>query len=103
MSEPRAGTVLEVRNLSVRYGGVQALSSVSLSVRKGELVTVIGANGAGKTSLLNAVMGIIPKFEGSVTYANEDISRAVPEGLVEKGITLVPERRELFAALSVEG
>ena len=100
--EPRGSTVLEVHNLSVRYGGVQALSEVSLSVRKGELVTVIGANGAGKTSLLNAVMGIIPKHEGSVVYADEDISRAVPEGLVEKGITLVPERRELFAALSVE-
>ena len=88
--------------MSVRYGGVQALSNASLSVRKGELVTVIGANGAGKTSLLNAVMGIIPKHEGRVTYAGEDISRAVPEGLVEKGITLVPERRELFAALSAE-
>ncbi len=102
VKEPREGAVLEVNNLSVRYGGVQALSNVSLSVRKGELVTVIGANGAGKTSLLNAVMGIIPKHEGRVIYAGEDISRAVPEGLVEKGITLVPERRELFAALSVE-
>ena len=100
--EPREGAVLEVQNLSVRYGGVQALSNVSLSVKKGELVTVIGANGAGKSSLLNAVMGIVPKHEGSVTYAEDDISRAVPEGLVEKGITLVPERRELFAALSVE-
>ena len=102
MSEPRAGAVLEVQSLSVRYGGVQALSRVSLSVRKGELVTVIGANGAGKSSLLNAVMGIVPKCEGSVVYESEDISRAVPEGLVEKGITLVPERRELFASLSVE-
>ena len=100
--EPRAGAVLEVHGLSVRYGGVQALSNVSLSVRKGELVTVIGANGAGKSSLLNAIMGIVPKHEGSVFYAGEDISRAAPESLVEKGVTLVPERRELFAALSVE-
>ena len=100
--EPREGTVLKVEHLSVRYGGVQALASVSLSVKKGELVTVIGANGAGKTSLLNAVMGIVPKHEGHVHYEGADISRAVPEGLVERGITLVPERRELFAALSVE-
>ena len=93
--------VLEVENLSVRYGGVHALDNVSLKVRKGALVTVIGANGAGKSSLLNAITGIIPKHAGSVVYGGEDISSAAPETLVGKGLTLVPERRELFAALSV--
>ena len=92
---------LEVENLSVRYGGVHALSGVSLKVRKGALVTVIGANGAGKSSLLNAITGVIPKHAGSVVYGGEDISSAAPETLVGKGLTLVPERRELFAALSV--
>ena len=92
---------LEVENLSVRYGGVHALSEVSLRVRKGALVTVIGANGAGKSSLLNAITGVIPKHTGRVVYGGEDISSAAPETLVGKGLTLVPERRELFAALSV--
>ena len=87
---------LEVENLSVRYGGVHALDNVSLKVRKGSLVTVIGANGAGKSSLLNAITGVIPKHAGRVVYGGEDISSAAPETLVGKGLTLVPERRELF-------
>ena len=92
---------LSVRDLSVRYGGVTALDSVSLSVLPGEMVCVIGANGAGKSSLLNAVTGIVPKAGGQVVYECEDITRASPERLVGQGVTLVPERRELFAALSV--
>ena len=93
--------LLEVLNLSARYGGVQALHDVSLTVAEGNLVTVIGANGAGKTSLLNAVAGVIPKQGGSVLYNGEDISRALPEDLVARGITLVPERRELFGSMTV--
>ena len=95
-------TILKVKNLSVAYGGVQALSDVSIEVEEGTLVTVIGANGAGKTSLLNAIAGVIPKQAGQVSYAGEDISRANPEDLVSKGVTLVPERRELFASMSVK-
>ena len=94
--------ILDVKNLSVNYGGVQALANVSLEVQEGSLVTVIGANGAGKTSLLNAIAGVISKQAGHVLYASEDISRANPEDLVSKGITLVPERRELFASMSVK-
>ncbi len=93
--------LLKVEGLSVRYGGVQALAGVSLEVMPGSLVTVIGANGAGKTSLLNAVTGVVPKQSGRVFYRGEDISRSEPETLVGRGVTLVPERRELFAALSV--
>ena len=93
--------LLEVSNVSVRYGGVQALSDVSLMVAEGSLVTVIGANGAGKTSLLNAIAGVIPKQGGRVLYNGEDISRALPEDLVARGITLVPERRELFGSMTV--
>ncbi|MEZ4632862.1 MAG: ABC transporter ATP-binding protein [Deinococcales bacterium] len=93
-------SLLSVKDLSVRYGGVEAVSKVSLEVPQAALVTVIGANGAGKTSLLNAITGVVPK-RGLVSYQGEDISQASPESLVAKGITLVPERRELFAALSV--
>lgn len=92
---------LQVEGLDVRYGGVQALHGVDLEVREGELVTVIGANGAGKSSLLGAIVGIVPKHAGRVTFEGRDISAHSPEDLVGRGVTLVPERRELFAALSV--
>ncbi len=92
---------LLVEGLDVRYGGVQALNGVDIEVREGELVTVIGANGAGKSSLLNAIVGIIPKHAGRVSFEGADISMQSPESLVGRGVTLVPERRELFAALSV--
>lgn len=94
--------VLVAKGVSVRYGSVQALDAVDVSVLAGELVTVIGANGAGKSSLVNALVGVVPKSGGSVTFRGEDISEAVPERLVGQGVVLVPERRELFAALSVE-
>lgn len=92
---------LRVDNLDVRYGGVQALHGVTIEVREGELVTVIGANGAGKSSLLNAIVGIVPKHAGKVRFEGDDITAQSPESLVGRGVTLVPERRELFAALSV--
>ncbi len=94
--------VMVARGLSVRYGGVQALDGVDVSVLEGELVTVIGANGAGKSSLVNSIVGVVPKAGGSVTFRGEDISEALPEDLVGKGVVLVPERRELFPALDVE-
>lgn len=93
---------LVVDSLSVRYGGVTALDDVSMSVKRGELVTVIGANGAGKSSLLNAVVGVVPKAGGRVLLEGVDVSRETPEALVGRGVVLVPERRELFSAMSVE-
>lgn len=97
-----SSAVLVVRALSVRYGGVQALDSVDVSVLDGELVSVIGANGAGKSSLVNSIVGIVPKSSGGVTFGGADITSAAPEELVGRGIVLVPERRELFPALVVE-
>src|SRR5690606_7067241 len=93
---------LVVESLTVRYGGVTALDDVSLSVRRGELVTVIGANGAGKSSLLNALVGVVPKSGGTVSLDGNEVTRETPEALVARGVVLVPERRELFAAMSVE-
>ncbi|HEX7003621.1 MAG TPA: ABC transporter ATP-binding protein [Trueperaceae bacterium] len=93
--------LLRVEGLSVRYGGVHALEGVHLEVREGELVTVIGANGAGKSSLVNSLVGVVPKSAGRVFYRGEVITRLGPEELVSRGVTLVPERRELFAALNV--
>ncbi len=94
--------LLEIRELEVHYGGVQALSDVSLSVRRGEVVTVIGANGAGKSSLLNAIVGVVPARAKALRYAGADIRGTSPESLVRRGVTLVPERRELFPGLTVD-
>ncbi len=94
--------LLRIESLEVHYGGVQALADVSLSVRRGEVVTVIGANGAGKSSLLNAIVGVVPATAKLLSYAGASIVGLAPEALVRRGVTLVPERRELFAGLTVD-
>ena len=94
--------ILDVRHLSVAYGKVEALHDVSLTIRRGEIVTVIGPNGAGKTTLLAALMGLLPAT-GEIIYMGhaQGRERGV-EQLVRQGMTLVPEKRELFAEMSVE-
>lgn len=94
-------TLLEVHGLCVAYGKVEAVHQAGLRVEEGRIVTVIGPNGAGKTTLLAAVMGMLAA-RGSVSYAGEDIMRVDPEQRVGRGLCLVPERRELFAAMTVE-
>ncbi len=93
--------LLEVRDLCVAYGKVEAVLRVALRVEAGRIVTVIGPNGAGKTTLLAALMGMLPA-RGSVSYAGREITRVEPEQRVSHGLCLVPERRELFAAMTVE-
>ena len=95
-------TILEVSNLSVSYGKVEALHGVALKIRAGEIVTVIGPNGAGKTTLLSALMGLLPA-RGDIVYLGQrqGAEREV-ESLVRQGMTLVPEKRELFGEMSVE-
>jgi branched-chain amino acid transport system ATP-binding protein len=93
--------LLEVRGLCVAYGKVEAVHQAELRVEEGRIVTVIGPNGAGKTTLLAALMGMLPA-RGSVSYAGEEIARIEPEQRVSRGLCLVPERRELFAAMTVE-
>ena len=100
--QQHADVLLKIEGLEVHYGGVQALTDVAMSVRRGEVVTVIGANGAGKSSLLNAIVGVVPAQAKTLWYAGADISRMSPEALVRRGVTLVPERRELFADLTVD-
>ncbi len=97
--------VLEVSNLSARYGKVGALVGATLTVPAGSIVTVIGANGAGKSTMLNAVMGSLPQTghsAGTVQYAGTDVSAWQVERRVAAGMSLVPERRELFGTMSVE-
>ena len=94
------GLLLEVRNLCVAYGKVEALHEVSIRVRAGEIVTVIGPNGAGKTTLLCAIMGLL-RSRGQVVFGGEPQRDLEVEHLVYRGLGLVPEKRELFGAMTV--
>jgi branched-chain amino acid transport system ATP-binding protein len=92
--------LLEVRNLCVAYGKVEALHDASIRVRAGEIVTVIGPNGAGKTTLLCAIMGLLPS-RGQIVFGGEPQRDLEVEHLVYRGLGLVPEKRELFGAMTV--
>jgi branched-chain amino acid transport system ATP-binding protein len=97
--------VLEVRDLSVAYGKVEAVSNANLDVGVGQIVTVIGPNGAGKTTLLAAIMGALPAngtARGVVRFGGRAEPQASVESLVARGMTLVPEKRELFGEMTVE-
>ncbi|MDR2239676.1 MAG: ABC transporter ATP-binding protein [Zoogloeaceae bacterium] len=93
--------ILEVRDLCVSYGKVEALHHVNLKVFAGQIVTVIGPNGAGKTTMLSAIMGLLPS-SGEIEFQGEVQRDIEVEHLVAGGMTLVPEKRELFGEMSVE-
>ncbi|TWG88113.1 amino acid/amide ABC transporter ATP-binding protein 2 (HAAT family) [Cupriavidus gilardii J11] len=97
--------ILEVKDLHVRYGKVEAVHGASLSVDAGKIVTVIGPNGAGKSTMLNAIMGALPasgSASGTVSYLGHEMAGVPVEGRVARGMCLVPEKRELFGSMSVE-
>ena len=94
--------MLTVDRLSVSYGPIAALRSVSLEVAQSELVGVVGPNGAGKSSLLMAIAGALPLKAGSIKLDGEQIAGQSPERLVRRGVALVPERRRIFTQLTVE-
>jgi branched-chain amino acid transport system ATP-binding protein len=96
------GRSITIKDLSVRYGGIQALFCVSLEVAAGEVVAVLGANGASKTTLLHAIAGLVPAQSGSILIDGVAINRWRAEQIVRSGISLVPEGRRIFARLSVE-
>lgn len=93
--------MLEVENISTYYGQIQALRELTLHVDQGEIVTIIGANGAGKTTLLNTISGLLHAREGRIRFGGQDITRLPAEQIVSLGISHVPERRQVFGALSV--
>ena len=93
--------LLEVQELCVHYGEIEAVRGVSLSADAGEIVTVIGANGAGKTTSLSAMSGLLRPSAGRVAYDGQDITRLPPHKRVELGVAHVPEGRHVFAAMTV--
>lgn len=94
--------MLEINNLHVSYGTVQALKGVDIIVKPGEIVTLIGANGAGKTSLLHAISGLIKKREGTIIFDGTDITSVDAMHIVAKGLTQVPEGRRIFSGMTVK-
>lgn len=94
--------MLTVTNLHVNYGGINALRGVNINIEENKIVTLIGANGAGKSSTLRAIMGLVQKSEGKMEYDGEDLTNLPTKDIVKKGITLVPEGRKVFANLTVE-
>lgn len=103
MSAPvQDAPLLEVRNLETFYGPIMAIRGVSLEVRKGQVVTVLGANGAGKTTLLKTISGIMDPEKGQVLFEGQEIQGSEPHHVVRSGIVQVPEGREVFPLLTVE-
>ncbi len=94
--------MLELKNVSCNYGKVRALEDVSLEVREGELVTLIGANGAGKSTTLRTISGLLAPRTGSVWFQDEDISGLPPKGVLTRGIAHCPEGRCVFAHMTVQ-
>lgn len=94
--------VLEVEDLCVSYGKVEALHHASIKVGRGQIVTVIGPNGAGKTTMLSAIMGLLPRSRGQIRFQGELLDEAEVEEMVGHGVNLVPESRALFGEMSVE-
>ena len=93
--------ILKIKDLKVNYGGIEAVKGISFDVPEGEIVTLIGANGAGKSSTLRAIAGLVKPAAGSIEFNGEDITAKEPNAIVSKGITLVPEGRKIFPDLTV--
>ena len=93
--------MLEVKDLNVYYGMIQALKGISFEVNEGEVIALIGANGAGKTTTLHAITGLIPAKSGSITFEGADIRKTPGHKIVSMGMAHVPEGRRVFAQLSV--
>ncbi len=93
--------MLEVKDLHVHYGVIEALKGVSLQVEQGKIVSLIGANGAGKTTMLHAISGIVKKSGGSIAFLGNDITKVKPKNIVEQGLIQVPEGRRIFTGLTV--
>ena len=93
--------ILEIKDLSVSYGGIEAIKNISMDVEAGSIVTLIGSNGAGKSSTLRSIAGIVKAKSGEVLFEGENILGLSPDQIVKRGVTLVPEGRRVFPNLTV--
>ena len=96
------GTILQVDNINVYYGAIHAIHNVSFSVNEGEVVTLIGANGAGKSTILKTISGLLRSKTGDIRFCDEDITQVAPHKIVERGLAHVPEGRRIFQQMTVE-
>lgn len=96
-----SSNILEIHGLNVRFGGIRAVNDIEIDVHEGKIVTLIGANGAGKSTILRCISGIIKPDSGEIIYNGENIVGLSPDKIVERGITLVPEGRKVFPNLTV--
>lgn len=93
--------MLEVRNLHAGYGDVRVLKNINIKVKPGHIVSLIGYNGTGKTTLANVISGLIPSMEGQITVDGKDLAGLSPKGVVELGVSQIPEGRKLFTSMTV--
>ena len=101
MAEKSNKVLLQVKNLKVAYGGIQAVKGVDFEVREGELVSLIGSNGAGKTTTMKAITGTLPINDGDILYLGESIKGKGAWDLVKRGLVMVPEGRGVFARMTI--
>ena len=95
-------SILKVDDINVYYGSIHAIKGVSFEVNQGEIVTLIGANGAGKSTTLNTISGLLRSSSGSVTFLDEDLGKVPAHNIVSKGLALVPEGRRVFLQMTVQ-
>ena len=95
-------TILKVEDIHVYYGSIHAIKGISFEVQEGEVVTLIGANGAGKSTTLNTIAGLLRSKTGSVSFLGEDLSKVPPHKVGERGLAVVPEGRRVFLQMSVQ-
>jgi len=96
------GTILSVKNINVFYGAIHAITNISFKVDEGEIVTLIGANGAGKSTTLNTISGLLRSRTGDIKFMGNSIAKTAPNKIVESGLVMVPEGRRIFLGLTVE-
>lgn len=94
-------TILKIEDLQVNYGGIEAVKGISFDVQEGQIVTLIGSNGAGKSSTLRTISGLVKPSGGKITFRGEDITGKAPTQIVTQGVTLVPEGRRIFPDMTV--
>lgn len=94
--------MLEIENVSASYGMVQILRDVSFEVKEKEILSIIGPNGAGKTTLVKTIMGLLHPTSGTIKFKGENIEKLMPYQIVKKGLTMIPEGREIFPSMTVE-